>query len=338
MSDLSEKILGQMTRLDHAEKSLMRVEAGGDHASLQLIAVGEHDSRRAALLDQDFRDRRLSANLDVGLAGRVRNGVRDGAGAAARESPGAEGAVNLAHVVVQQHVGGAGRAYAEKGADNARGGHRRLEHIGLEPLVEKVGGAHGHELHQVVLVAGGQGTEMARQEGQLAQIAGSQPRGIGRSHGQNWLDELRHAHHRLAVFFVRLGVDARMARDLAPRLPVVVDAPEIVAVEWRERAIQRKYFETVARQVELADDLGPKQGDDIGADGKLEAGKHLFGDRRAAQHVPALEHQNLLPGARQIRGVDQTVVSATDDDRVVRGAHEISLLEPRKGNTSSLPK
>ena len=35
------------------------------------------------------------------------------AGAALREAPGAEGAVDLTHVVVQQHVRGARRAHAE---------------------------------------------------------------------------------------------------------------------------------------------------------------------------------------------------------------------------------
>ena len=51
--------------------------------------------------------------------------------------------------------------------------------------------------------------------------------------------------------------------------------------------------------------------------GILEAGIDLLGDRGAAEHVPALEHQHLPPRAREIGGVDQTVVPAADDDDVV---------------------
>src|SRR6267143_1139739 len=74
------------------------------------------------------------------------DGVADGAGAAAAESPGPEGAVDFAHVMVQENVSGAGGTDAEEGADDAGGGHGGFEDVGLEPLVEKIGGAHGHEL------------------------------------------------------------------------------------------------------------------------------------------------------------------------------------------------
>ena len=73
----------------------------------------------------------------------------------------------------------------------------------------------------------------------------------------------------------------------------------------------------MARQVELADDLRAQQRDDVGADREAEAGKHLLGDGRAAEHVPALEHEHLAPGAREIGGGGQAVVAAADDDRVV---------------------
>ena len=73
----------------------------------------------------------------------------------------------------------------------------------------------------------------------------------------------------------------------------------------------------MARQIELADDLGPQQRDDVRADGELEAGEDLFGDRRAAEHVAPLEHEHLAPRARQIGGGDQAVVAAADDDDVV---------------------
>ena len=71
------------------------------------------------------------------------------------------------------------------------------------------------------------------------------------------------------------------------------------------------------RQIEIANDLRPQQRDHVGANGKLEAGKDLFGHRGAAQHVAALQHQDFLAGARQIGGVHQAVVAAADHDGVV---------------------
>ena len=73
----------------------------------------------------------------------------------------------------------------------------------------------------------------------------------------------------------------------------------------------------MARQVELADDLGPQQRDDVRADRELEAREDLFGDGRAAEHVPPLEHEHLAPRAREIGRVHEAVVAAADDDDVV---------------------
>ncbi len=68
------------------------------------------------------------------------------------EPPRSERAVDLAHVVMQQHVRRAGRAHAEERPDDARRRHRGLEHVGLEPLVEEIDRAHRHQLDLVVLV------------------------------------------------------------------------------------------------------------------------------------------------------------------------------------------
>ena len=56
---------------------------------------------------------------------------------------------------------------------------------------------------------------------------------------------------------------------------------------------------------------------DVRADGDVEAGKHLLGDCRAAEHVPAFEHEHAAARARQICRVRQAVVAAPDDDGVV---------------------
>ena len=139
--------------------------------------------------------------------------------------------------------------------------------------------------------------------------------GIGRHHAQDRLHEAAHGLHRLAEFVVGFGVKLRVARDLAMGLAVVVHAPQVIAVRHgRERAVERQDFQAVAGKIEVANDLRPQQRDDVGADRELESGEDFFGDRRAAEHVPALEHQNFFPGARQIGGVGQAVVASADDD------------------------
>ena len=197
----------------------------------------------------DLRDRRLGADLDAGLARRVGDRVRDRAGAAAGEAPGPERAVDLAHVVVEQDVGRAGRAHAEERADDAGRRHRRLEHVGLEPLVEEVDGAHRHELDLVVLVRSPRaaGSAVPRNARSFRPFERERRR-IGRRHREDGLDEPAHLDHRLAVLVVGLGVELRVAGDLATRLRVVVDAPEVVAVRHRrERAVERQDLEAVAR-------------------------------------------------------------------------------------------
>ena len=160
--------------------------------------------------------------------------------------------------------------------------------------------------------------EAPAEEQQILEAARIERGRIGRRHVEDRLDEAAHLDHRLAVLVVGLGVDLRVAGDLAPRLRVIVDAPEVVAVRHRrERAVERQDLEAVPGQVELADDLGPQQRDDVGADRELEAREDLLGDRGAAEHVPPLEHEHLAPRAGEIGGVDEAVVAAADDDDVV---------------------
>ena len=171
---------------------------------------------------------------------------------------------------------------------------------------------------------------------QLEQAARIERRRIGRQHAEDRLGEAAHLDHRLAVLVVGLGVEPRVARDLAPGLVVIVDAPQVIAVRHRrERAVERQQLHAVARQIELADDLRPQQRDHVRADRELEAGKDLFGDGRAAEHVPALEHEDLASRPREIGGAGQPVVPAADDDRVVAHRSELCSLKPASSQALS---
>ena len=88
---------------------------------------------------------RISAPL---AARRIGDGIRNRAHAAAHEAPQSAMAAHAAHAVVQQDVGGAGRARTAVGADHAVGGERDLDLFGFEPLVQKIGGALREDLDQ----------------------------------------------------------------------------------------------------------------------------------------------------------------------------------------------
>src|SRR5262249_20840282 len=54
---------------------------------------------------------------------------------------------------------------------------------------------------------------------------------------------------------------------------------------------------------------------------KLESRENLFGDRSAAEHMPAFADNYFLTSPRKIGCVNQAVVSASDDGDVVNVLH-----------------
>ena len=219
---------------------------------------------------------------------------------------------------MQQNVGGARRAHAEKRADDSRGRHRGLEHIGLEPLIEKINGGHGHQLDLVVFVVARHALKAAADEEQLHQFARIERGRVGRDHAEDRLHEAAHGLHRFAEFVVGFGVDPGVAGDFAMRLAVVVHAPQVIAAgHGRERAVEGKNLQAVAGKIEVANNFRPQQRHHVGADRELESGHNFFGAGGAAEHVAAFEHQNFLAGLCQVGGVDQAVVASADDDHVV---------------------
>ena len=224
--------------------------------------------------------------------------------------------------MVEQNVGGARRANAEERADDSGGGHGGFEHVGLEPLIEKIGGAHGHELDEIVFVFGVEILEALAEEGEFFQVARIEGSGIGRNHAEDRLHEAAHRDHGLAEFFVGFGVELGVALEFAARFAVIVHAPEIIAVgHGRDRAVERQNFQAVAREIEIANDFRAQQRDDVGKDGKFEAGDDFFGDGGAAENVAAFEDEDFLAGFGEIRRVHQAVVAAADHDDVVFLCH-----------------
>ena len=156
-------------------------------------------------------------------------------------------------------------------------------------------------------------------------------------HLDDRLDEARHLHHRAPVLVVGLRVRPRVPRNLPVRRRVIVHPPQVVAVHRGERAVERQDLEAVPREVEIADDVGPEQRDDVGALGEVETREDLLRHGRPAEHVAPLEDEHLPPRAREIRGVREAIVSAPDDDDVVRHGGILCRDGARPVRSSSRP-
>src|SRR5262245_46865872 len=112
-----------------------------------------------------------------------------------------------------------------------------------------------------------------------------------------------------------------MPQNLAARAAVIVHPPQIVAVGHRcEGAVERQNLESMARQLKVPDDLRPEQRNDVGTDRDVKSWEHLFGHGGPAEHMASLEDQDTTSCPREIRGMHEAVVAATNHDGVV-GAH-----------------
>src|ERR1700674_1782719 len=166
-ADAFEKIGGKLAGLEEFLEREMRIDAGRDDVGGEFFAILENDAGGTAILDEDFADRRFGADFHAGLASCVRDRVRNGSSAAAAEAPGTERAVDFSHVVVKEDVGGARRTNAEECADDAGSGHGGFQNVRFEPLVKKIGGAHGHELDESVALVGRKFAEALEEEVEL---------------------------------------------------------------------------------------------------------------------------------------------------------------------------
>ena len=75
---------------------------------MNFFASFEDDAVCRAVFQQNFQDGRFHTDFSAGFAGGAADGIGNSAGAASAEAPGAERAVDFAHVVMQQNIGGAG--------------------------------------------------------------------------------------------------------------------------------------------------------------------------------------------------------------------------------------
>jgi hypothetical protein len=126
-----------------------------------------------------------------------------------------------------------------------------------------------------------------------------------------------------------------VALDFATGFGVIVDAPEVITVgHGRESAVERKNFEAVAGEIEVANNFRTKKRDDVRENREFKAGDYFFGDGCAAENVAAFEDQDSLSCLGEVSRIHKAVVAAADDNNVVTLRHE-DLCESPAGKTNA---
>src|SRR2546426_2814813 len=107
-ADAFEKIGREFAGFEKFFEGEVRVDAGRDDVGGELFAILKGDAASAAVLGENFAHGSFGADFNAGFAGSIGDGVGNSAGPAAAEAPGAEGAVNFTHVVMEENVSSAG--------------------------------------------------------------------------------------------------------------------------------------------------------------------------------------------------------------------------------------
>src|SRR3990172_4150726 len=99
---------------------------------------------------------------------------------------------------------------------------------------------------------------------------------------------------------------------------MVIPARDVITSACgREGARQRQNFQAMLRKFQISDDLGSQKADHIREFCELEPGDDLFCDRRPADEMSALEHNDFPARACQICRGNESVVSTANDDCIV---------------------
>ncbi len=322
-----DEVAGKRILVDELEEGALDVGIGDDEAGAQFVAVRQHDAGGPPAARQDLCDLRIRADRTAGGKERAGEGLRHRAHAAARIAPGADRAVHLAHIVVEEDIGRAGRHRAERGADDARERQIGLDDVRLEILVEEVGDRHGPETQRLGHFVRAELAEFPREIEQFGNVARAEAERVRRGAHQERLDEAALARHVAGIALVGLRVALRIAGEFAAMAVMVAVGGEIIAVAGEHRAaLVGDDLQAVLRQFEIAHDLRAEEGADIGAVGIEEAGRQLAARRRAADPAVLFHDEDVEAGALEIAGRDQPVMAAADDQGIVLLHFDVSLV------------
>ena len=241
--DRRDKFIGEMFRLDELQEGALRVCSRHHDFGLELIAVLECDSNSASILDDDLLHACVDSDLHPERFRRVQDRAADSARAVLGKAPGAERAVNFAHIVMEQHIRRPRRARTQERADDPAGGFCTFQRVGLEPLFEQIRGRLRGELGNRVQFFFLRARRILTDFEQAEHVAQDQGSWVRRDQVDDWLDGFRGARHDACIFIVGFRILGRVTIDLAARQVVVVPRGEIISVfHWREGAWQAAGF------------------------------------------------------------------------------------------------
>src|SRR6266545_6305141 len=104
------------------------------------------------------------------MARGVGNNSADGSHSSAGKTPRTKRSVKFAHVMMEQNISRTGGSRSHKRAYYAACRHGGLERLGFEPLVEKIGRTHRHQLGKIIEEFSAKAAEMIPQHRQAKEV------------------------------------------------------------------------------------------------------------------------------------------------------------------------
>ena len=320
--DALDEVRRQVGRVHHPLVQQLGPDIGDDRAADHLFPALQPHADRPVAIHQHARDRRLQADLHAHRADHARHRLRDRAHAAHHMAPGALLPVHLAEHMVQQHIGPAGRVGRRIIADHRVETEHGLDRVAFEPAVQEAARRLGEQVQRVALL-------LDRQPGDppaLAQRGDDHVHAvadIGRALQHQIAHYVRHLLQRVIISGQGGGVAAAELGELRLALRDAAAQRQILAIGQRQEIADRALDHAIAllHQSHVANDLGIEQADRVAGGGIAEAGMELLRHCRAADDGPPLQDAHLVPRPRQVKGADQPIMPAADDDGVIALAH-----------------
>ena len=212
---------------------------------------------------------------------------------------------DIAHGVIELHIGRAGVTRAAEGADQPKGAGHRLHLLAFEEVFGDFGGrSEDHLLEDAGFVGG---FEVRRELGERWRIG----EGVAIHH-------LGRFFHEGVVVIVGARVFFGEAGDLGDEFVVIFPGGQRAAVGKRHEKARIATDElNAAPGVEVVDDRSGHEGEDVGTFRKQESGFDLLGKGGPADVAIAFQHERAIAGLCKVRRGYEAVVSATDDDCIV---------------------
>ena len=234
---------------------------------------------------------------------------------------------------------GPGRPRARERAVNGRRGERGAQQLALEPLLQPVDQAHGHDAQDLQHVGASQtpGGQADPEEVQKARAAVTE-RSIDRQLAEQLVDEGPDTREEIAVLGVPPGVAVRERGDLRCRGDriVVQQQPGPVGLRDEHRGRGCRQRKAVLHQLQPFHDVASDTARIVQQPGGPVPRMKLLTGGQSADEVAPLQHQDPAAFLGKQRSRRQAVVTRSDHDDVV-ARHRYTAPDPSMVLAASSP-